>query len=164
MDDCCRNPTRIECEIIKAVQRALHGKLLGRRERTVRIKSELYDLGYRHNYNVWGVPSQQEPGWLWDLMWLKREGTLQEANLRIKEIYLVCEIEWNTNEGELLWDFLKLTVCDAPVRLFIFSETNPERIDRKFKMLVKASPASRDFKYLAICVCGDGRLETRAWA
>jgi hypothetical protein len=126
------------------------------------IMKALAELGRREGYLVWGHPSG---GWLFDLVWARSES---EDRSGLTGIALAVEIEWNDTKEELLHDFLKLTVTNAELCLFIFDIPKTElAIERKFALLKNACRVARGSRYL---VCGieskyssPPRVEFRGW-
>jgi hypothetical protein len=132
------------------------------REWTAPLKRALCDLGQREGHLVWGLASD---GWLFDLVWA-RSATGDQSGLI--GLALAVEIEWNDTKKELLRDFLKLTVTNAELCLFIFdTPSTPAAIERKFALLKDACRVRRGNRYL---VCGieskhssPFRVEFRSW-
>ena len=138
------------------------------RKWTTAFKETLKELGEGRGLAVWGSFSDDSNGseWLWDITWADcpkdAKGCYSWRGLR--QVVLACEIEWNTHDDWLLEDFLKLTVCNAAYRLFVFTQVG-KRLQEQFDMLMAACPGSRGYRYLAIAVpntVGD-ELEYRAW-
>lgn len=135
---------------------------------TTAFKETLKELGEGRGLAVWGTFSDDPDNseWLWDITWAdcpnEREGRYSWQGLR--QVVLACEIEWNQRDDWLLEDFLKLTVCNAAYRLFVFTQAAKRHQDQ-FDMLMAACPGSRGYRYLAIGVPNTvgGELEYRAW-
>jgi len=135
---------------------------------TESFKDVLFDMGEGQGYKAYC--SRREPerrhGWLWDVCWL----IVGTKWTELRGVMLACEIEWNPDEYYLLEDFLKLTVCEANYRLFIFTMKKPDDFTQ-FDLLMNACPGSRGYRYLAIGVprtkdWRDQKLEKlpyRAW-
>ena len=131
------------------------------------FKEAIKELGEKRGLAVWGsFPDGESSEWLWDVTWADcpkdREGRYDWRQLR--QVVLACEIEWKTDDDSLLEDFLKLTVCDAGYRLFVFTHVT-NRLREQFEMLMNACPGSRGHRYFAVAVPNSARHETeyRAW-
>ena len=139
-----------------------------RPEWTTAFKEALTKLGEGRDLAVWGgIPCRAESSeWLWDITWADcPKDPKGRSNWRgLRQVVLACEIEWDPRDDWLLEDFLKLTVCNAAYRLFVFRQV-AKRLQEQFDMLMAACPGSRGYRYLAIAVpntVGD-ELEYRAW-
>src|ERR1700733_4473041 len=61
--------------------------------------------------------------WLWDMTWLVYEKSGEKSSLIEIPLAMGCEV--NTNIGEILWDFRKLLVSRASLRVMV-CETSKE--------------------------------------
>ena len=143
----------IEQEIVSGLNQEaerLYEMAATRKEWTATFKKTLRKLGKERGYEVWAkFDDEPNSGWLWDLCWARCDKAHPLQTL--SHIALACEIEWTTGDDYLLEDFLKLTVCDAGFRVFIF--TWQERTGKHcFRLLMNACPPSRGYRYLAIGV------------
>ncbi|MCK4341434.1 MAG: hypothetical protein KAY37_06905 [Phycisphaerae bacterium] len=138
------------------------------RKWTTAFKETLKELGEGRGLAVWGSFSDDPDNseWLWDITWADcpkdSEGRYSWRGLR--QVVLACEIEWKPDGDWLLEDFLKLTVCNAAYRVFVFTQV-PNNLEKWFDMLMDACPGSRGYRYLAIAVPNTvgGKVEYRAW-
>ncbi len=160
----------IEREILQKLKEATQrlNDETPRPEWTTAFKEALTELGEGLDVAVWGgIPSRAESSeWLWDITWADcPKDPKGRSNWRgLRQVVLACEIEWDPDDDCLLEDFLKLTVCNAAYRLFVFTQV-AKRYQEQFDMLMAACPGSRGYRYLAIAVpntVGD-KLEYRAW-
>ncbi len=101
-------------------------------------------LGYKSLYsNKCGGPGE----WLWDFVWIEHDPTSQN----IMALPLVVESEWTTSNVQ--YDFEKLIVSRAQLRLIIFQAQSKEQADQEISKcrnrsaLFRGDPA----KYLAAC-------------
>ncbi len=109
---------------------------------TLAIKEALTELGRQLGYKVRGAQPQATPkdyfetGWLWDLTWVELDGGKDGILL---DVPLAVESEWSTDlEGEIVWDFQKLLVSRARLRVMIFQAANSQLAARFFERLVDA--------------------------
>ena len=153
----------IEEEILGKLSEAaksLYARGAGDAEWTREFKQVLRDMGKHRGFEVWPSGSSSSE-WLWDLCWANCPGGKWE-NLRAIEI--ACEIEWKQHDEWTLEDFLKLTVCNAAYRLFVFTAA-ATRLEDQFRRLMEACPGSCGFRYLAVGVPKNPveTLPYRAW-
>ena len=161
----------IEDEILgklNEVAKECYAAAVGDRDWTLEFKKALRDLGESHGFQVWSsLGDKSSSEWLWDLCWANcpedKRGNLR-AGENLRAIELACEIEWKQHDEWTLEDFLKLTVCNAAHRLFVFTAA-ATRLDDQFRRLMKACPGSRGFRYLAVGVPNNPveTLPYRAW-
>jgi hypothetical protein len=147
----------------------LYAEQAGTPEWTLRFKKGLKELGEERGFEVWAkFDDDSASGWLWDLCWADcpdEKRNRPDGNWRgLRAIELACEIEWKQHDDWTLEDFLKLTVCNAVYRLFIFTAAK-RRLEEQFDLLMNACPGSRGFRYLAVGVPDDRTeaLHYRAW-
>lgn len=86
---------------------------------TYHLKESLAKLGESFEYSVCtsGFKGIYQSEWLYDLVWYKEEGTYPD--IRLVDVPLVVEMEWSTNFDHLRYDFEKLLVANARMRLFV---------------------------------------------
>jgi hypothetical protein len=141
---------------------------VSREKWTTAFKGTLKELGEGRGLAVWGSFSNDPHNseWLWDITWADcpRETDGHYSWRGLRQVVLACEIEWETHDGSLLEDFLKLTVCNAGYRLFVFTQVAKRR-QEQFNMLKAACPGSRGYRYLAVGIPNTvgGKVEYRAW-
>lgn len=90
-------------------------------EWTAEIKKGIGTIGLKHEYLVCasGFPEANTQEWLCDLVWFRNtpEGHLQE-------VALVLESEWNWLPDAIRYDFEKLLVAKAPIKVMVFQDYN----------------------------------------
>lgn len=131
------------------------------------LKEVLRDIGQERGYQVWASESS-EGGfefheWLFDVCWAKSDDDWET----FKGLAMACEIEWARNSKEkILEDFMKLTVCDVPLRLFISAckripsaEGRAELVKERFILLKKTSAWSPGKSYLAMVLPDGGPFD-----
>lgn len=87
---------------------------------TRQIKSKLAELGeevFNCCVATSGFNGTYEKEWLYDLVWYKEDG--DGDNKRLTDVPLVMECEWNQYLKEIKYDFEKLLLANARLRLFI---------------------------------------------
>jgi hypothetical protein len=137
-------------------------------EWTLRILTELTRLGRGYGFKVRGARPKEddfEAGWLWDQTWADIRGWSKEdrSDGQLVNLPLVLESEWDISfEREILWDFQKLFIARADLRVMIF-EQNTEK--DAFQCLNRMKDAIKNFsatqigdRYLLACwVIGKSR-------
>ena len=76
--------------------------------------------------------------WLFDLVWAIETG---QDNWELERLLLVMESEWNRNPDNQRYDFQKLLVARAAIKVFVFQEPDRENHDEKiheFTRMLKA--------------------------
>lgn len=147
----------IECTCAQAHAAGLSSD----REWTFNILSDLTRLGRSYGFKVRGAkPAQDdfETGWLWDLTWVDiRDWHRPDwADGKLVELPLVLESEWNVRfEDEILWDFQKLLVARAHLRVMIFQQSTTQAADNSLERMraaIKTFSATRSGdRYLFAC-------------
>ena len=126
-----RKICRYVWQSLNRVNERLAGRGQGARVWTHNIMSELCNAGQALGYDVCttgGVTQANSPGWLFDQVWLDWIPTPRQ----LKRISLVVECEWGMTCEEIFYDFEKLLVARADVRLMIFQARNAERVNELF--------------------------------
>ncbi len=102
-------------------------------------------------------------GWLWDMTWLEFQGDA------LIDIPLAMESEWDTTPSEIQYDFQKLLVCKARLRVMI-CETSSAISEQIFDRLIREIQGFRatqpNDRYLLACYCygcSPGRLDFRRY-
>jgi hypothetical protein len=128
------------------------------REWTTAFKNTLYNLGKEHGYIVYPNKDKFEGQWLVDLCWAIEGENWQKD---FKGLKLACEIEWSRNMDNILYDFQKLTVIDAEIRLMIFQYRNEIDLDEYIKAILQASnyTKSKGYNYLIAASCNESDLK-----
>ena len=109
----CRNT--LDAALNEIVRQA---KEWSTREWTRRVKGALIQLREKKGYIPYPNLQQGYGEFLYDVTWLETiDGTVDG---RISHVPLVAEIEWG-NQGDVWYDFQKLLVARAGVRVMIFN-------------------------------------------
>ncbi len=123
---------------------------------TLAIKEELTKLGKQLGYKVRGAQPRSTPrdyfedGWLWDLTWVDlRDG----KDNYLLDLPLVVESEWSPDlESEIIWDFQKLLVSRARLRVMIISAARShvvaQNVDRIGEAIRTYSASTTGDRYL----------------
>ena len=103
------------------------------------------------------TPGARHGGWLWDCTWLDYEDDDPHKPLRWAPMVAECEWKASRSESEylkaILYDFEKLLVANAPLRVMIFEKT-PEfessRIAKELlcRVLHMEAVATNEVRYL----------------
>jgi hypothetical protein len=159
-------PTEIATAIIKSFEslpvRVGHGK--GDGDWTKQLKDDIGTLGEKNRWTVCagGFKGRFEGGWLYDLVWYN------EANGHLSEVYLVLESEWGEYRTDIKYDFEKLLVAKATLKVMVFQTKNGE-IEDLFGFLeegIRAFPLlqSANETYLLIAFNNDtGKFDIRQY-
>ncbi len=98
---------------------------------TTRLFSELDRLAEKLNVEVRHDPRGGNPDWgefLYDVCFLVTDGISQDSYFApetpLKKVLLVLECEWGTGTKNILFDFTKLLIVRAELRVFVFSVDN----------------------------------------
>ena len=85
-------------------------------------------------------PGARHGGWLWDCTWLDYEDDDPHKPLRWAPMVAECEFKASRSESEylkaILYDFEKLLVANAPLRVMIFEKTSKLESSRIAKELL----------------------------
>jgi|GEM_PF-5819255 hypothetical protein len=125
---------------------------------TKAVKEELRALGRSKGYLVYpekvGESGELKYQWLFDLVWLEAKCEKDDFDWKtMRGVRLACESEWNDSDDSILWDFLKLTIAVADVRLFVYGMPKAKsKFDRTHPadLCKRVCPLSRGFRYLLI--------------
>jgi hypothetical protein len=116
---------------------------LNRTEWTKGVKQALGEIGrYRSlAVTVHGWEGATDRQWLFDMTWAKEWGKGKEF---LRSLILAMECEWNRTDEELDWDFQKLLVVRADLRLFVFNQKDKDAIEEKMARFKKQISGYRD--------------------
>ncbi len=114
--------------------------IYGRKNWTVAYFDKLKEIGLQNNYKVYSsstseMISEKNGGgeWLYDLIW-SIEGTDESAwKQKYKGLKLICEAEWDTKLDAILYDFQKLAVGKAEIKIMLCQFNNPENLSNIIK-------------------------------
>lgn len=98
------------------------------------IKLKLCQAGQALGYYVCtsGVTQANRREWLFDQVWMN---WTPNTPRQLQHVGLAVECEWDTNEDEIFYDFEKLLVARAYVRLMIFQAPTAQDVHRLFGLL-----------------------------
>jgi hypothetical protein len=119
---------------------------------TKRIFKRVGDLGQSLGYAVCSSRKDVgfDSGWLYDLIWY-RNGENHEF---LHSVSLILECEWNTSYKSIKYDFEKLLVCRADLKIMIFQSRQrniKNNIDLLERGIAAYSHLGVDEVYLLIC-------------
>lgn len=116
------------CEIETALNRVQQSEgIIKRRGWTHAFLDELKRIGGNNDFKVYASSlseriSENDGGgeWLFDLCWSKeKKGNNKEWNRNYEGLKLICECEWSMDEDEIIYDFQKLAIGKADIKLMI---------------------------------------------
>ena len=115
---------------------------------TKEVKQRLFDLGKLNGFSPFAtVPGCSE--WLFDVTWIKNEGEF------IKDTVMLCESEWDLGKYSIDYDFTKLLLPKAELKVMIFNQRTMSAGDgliQSFKKQIKLYRKSTNGeKYLFSC-------------
>ena len=99
------------------------------------VKDKLIELGHELGYLVATSKKKGKADWgewLYDLIWYENHDS---GTMRLKNMPLACEIEWDYSFGEIQHDFEKLLVARTQHRLMILQADNHAEIIKTFNAL-----------------------------
>jgi len=127
----------------------------GDRVWTTHLKDVIGTLGEKYDWTICagGFKGRFEGGWLYDLVWYK------EASGHLSDVYLVLESEWGKRRAHIKYDFEKLLLAKAKLKVMVF-QTNNREIEDLFSFLeegIRAFPLSQcaDETYLLMAFNND---------
>lgn len=100
---------------------------------TDEFKKALITVGETEGYKVYASTKERRPGmgeWLVDLCWSIDGNNKDSWRQNYRGLKLVCEIEWNMNENDILYDFQKLAVVKAEIKLMIVQFNEDKDFDK----------------------------------
>jgi hypothetical protein len=105
--------------LVNLISEAHLNKIIGNNKWTFFLKEKLAILGESYNFqvSVGGFKDDYNSEWLFDLVWFKEE--VIGDNSRLIDIPLVVESEWGIKLQDIKYDFEKLLVSRAAIRLMI---------------------------------------------
>jgi len=147
-----RRLNRVERKLLRTL-RGLDRQYLriGRRapKWTRAIKNAVGTLGRRLRYQVYASQCKFDRNgeWMLDLAWSRDLGEI------LTRLPLAMESEWDPKD--ILWDFTKLVVVRADVRLMVFWGRTPERAERTvvdmLKQIRRLQGTTVGDRYLVCC-------------
>jgi hypothetical protein len=144
------------CDQIISTLKSVHeGSHIGQRKWTTIFKDSLGKLVI--GSNLIQYPNSKYGEWLVDLCWSEETENWQETFCGLK---LACEIEWSTKIDNIIYDFQKLLVVNAEIKLFIYQYTKNEKREEINKKLFKAfSPFVKNSPEIIIAASGNNTKE-----
>ena len=118
-------------QALENVSADLAGQGVGTRVWTDTIMSALCAAGQTLGYYVCTsrVANADQGEWLFDQVWMTRtQGPLERIGLAV-------ECEWSRDQREIFYDFRKLLVARADVRLMIFQALTAQAVQDRFDQL-----------------------------
>lgn len=79
-----------------------------------------------------GFPTPADREWLFDLIWFQNS-----ESHHLKGLVLALESEWNRHPDDILYDFEKLLVAHAPLKVMIFQD-NGQNLPELWQMFEKS--------------------------
>ena len=155
-------------EIIKEIKKSF--KLIhdsdfsGRKNWTMAFLNKLRELGEKNGYTVY--PNSEEGEWLFDHCWSEENkgGNWIE---NFKGLKLICESEWNTDHEDIIYDFQKLAVGKAEIKIMIVQCNGNDEYEillRKIENAVDSSLIEKDSQYILVASDNKGELKfTPLW-
>jgi|SRR3989344_1744871 len=139
------------------------------RKRTHAVKTALTSLGHQFGYKVCTSGNKKAGAdtgeWLFDLCWADWNGSWRD----MRGLKLITEVEWQTDNDNIIRDFRKLTVGIAEFRLFVTTYKAGKRYEKRLCDVVRicksVCPGSRGFRYLiaAIPDKDSSKIKSFAW-
>ena len=161
----------IENKIVSVIKTATRNdwQEITSRKRTRVVKGGLVSLGHKLGYKVC-TSGRKKLGadmgeWLFDLCWADWNGSWRD----LRGLKLITEVEWQTDNDNIIRDFRKLTVGIAEFRLFITTYKAGKRYEKRLQDMVKtckgACPGSRGFRYMIAAIPDkeSSRIKSFAW-
>ncbi len=146
--------SKVEKEIIASLRKVNKNyRTLGRKNRkwTRAIKNAIGDVGKKRGNVVYASECKfwKNGEWMCDLVWSKES----EKKDHIFRLTLALESEWDPKD--ILWDFSKLMVIRADLRVMIFWGRTPEKANQNLNAMLdqvrKYKGNEIGDRYLFIC-------------
>jgi hypothetical protein len=130
----------------EAVEKGHNENTTGAAAWTALMKKALTDLGQDPNYTYKVATSQcseaEDTEWLYDLVWYRQELSVWLTSKNppskfgslplLTEVGLVAECEWHNDAVSIRYDFEKLLLANAPLRLMITCTNAPLMVQQYF--------------------------------
>jgi hypothetical protein len=103
---------------------------------TKSIKDLFYKITNKLNLPYGTMPTNEEIGenrqWVFDLIWYELDkNSLEEKYKPLLSLPLILECEWKPFYEDLVWDFDKLIIAKADMKVFIFQINGNSQFDGK---------------------------------
>jgi hypothetical protein len=144
--------TKVISEILSVPLDIERDKSRGDGAWTKRIFKRIGDLGQSLGHAVCSSRKDVgfDNGWLYDLIWYKNG----EDDDFLHSVSLILECEWNTSYKLIKYDFEKLLVCRADLKIMIF-QSRQKHLANRFELLERGIAAYSHLEvnevYLLIC-------------
>jgi len=161
----------IENRIVSGIKIAIRKSWgeISSRKRTRVVKTALTSLGHKFGFKVCTSGNKKvgaDTGeWLFDLCWADWSQSWRD----MRGLKLITEVEWQTDNDNIIRDFRKLTVGIAEFRLFITTYKPGKRYEKRLHDMVKmcksVCPGSRGFRYLIVTIPDKdlSKIKSFAW-
>lgn len=137
LEDCLRS-------VAKTMEDRRHEKpprRIGNGEWTHEILKSLYKLARSGSVGeeIYACPTFDEiwtdGEWLYDMIWYRNtDGFVEDAQLglhrSLKDVVMVLESEWSHSAWEIQYDFEKLLVAKAPLKVVIIDDVDKQIVER----------------------------------
>ena len=103
-------------------------------------------VSLKHSVCTSGFGGEYDPEWLYDLVWYR-----EDAEKHLSGVYLVLECEWQTDYNAMKYDFEKLLLAKAPVKIMVFQHWNAKKAEifgRLKESIVRFASAMPDETYV----------------
>jgi hypothetical protein len=98
---------------------------------TIRIMELIGGLGCDNGYEVCGAGFDSQ--WLYDLVWYKND-----EKKMLESVQLVLESEWNTSLEAIKYDFEKLLIANAEMKVMICEAKSSDMLNKLFEYFENA--------------------------
>jgi hypothetical protein len=147
---------------LKSINKELTiNKINNSKEWTRAIKRSIGNLGIRNGYQVCasGFEGSFSNEWLFDIVWYQEDNYL-------KEVCLIAESEWGLEIGHIKYDFEKLLVGNAYIRLMICN-ADGSLVENRFSYFQSAIKAFKQLNngsrfLIAIYNNSEGKFEFKS--
>ena len=136
----------------------------GRKNWTKAFFDILKEIGIEEGHKVYSsststpIPEKDGgPEWLFDLSW-SIESRLEDSWMTdYKGLKLICESEWNMSRDEVIYDFQKLLVGKADIKIMIVQFNKKETFDKVMEWCKQAADISLRGDDSAYILIGSGK-------
>jgi hypothetical protein len=102
-------------EIEDQIKSTLEAIQLGVAKDTENVLFAIGTLGKKLGYEVHGLRDHFQPEWLYDLCWYSNS-----PDGKLLNVTLVLESEWDIKRADIKYDFEKLLIAKANIKVFVF--------------------------------------------
>ncbi|MDR0932395.1 MAG: hypothetical protein LBM70_05170 [Victivallales bacterium] len=128
----------------------------GKHESTGKILDLFHERGEKKGYFICPSKEVGNSEWLYDMIWFKNTEGGNKKDIMLKEVCLVLECEWSHCYSDVSYDFEKLLLANAPIKVMIFEEGKCKFKDicDKMKESIKNYRNGSPGIYILACYCG----------